>query len=176
MMKISVIVPVYNVEKYLDKCLETIVGQTYSDLEIILVNDGSTDNSGAKCDDWAKQDNRIKVFHKNNGGLMSAWKHGVEKATGNYIGFVDSDDWIDFNMFEVLLKASIDNDAELVVCSFIHETNNPYPQETFLDNGIYSREDIEQKIYPILIRKEFYSQRGLVPSRWTKLFKKDILF
>ena len=133
--KISIIVPVYNVEKYLDKCLQTIVGQTYSDLEIILVNDGSTDNSGTKCDDWAKRDNRIKVFHKNNGGLMSAWKYGFEKATGYYIGFVDSDDWIDFNMFEVLLMASIDNEAELVVCNFINENESPYPQETLLENA-----------------------------------------
>ena len=174
-MKISIIIPVYNVEEYLDKCLETVVGQTYSNLEIILVNDGSTDNSGLKCDDWKNKDKRIKVFHKSNGGLMTAWKYGVERATGDYVGFVDSDDWIDTNMFETLLKMGVDNAAELVVCNFIHENNQPYKQETFLRNGVYTNENIKQEIYPIMIRKEWYSQRGLVPSRVVKLFKKKNL-
>lgn len=174
-MRISIIIPVYNVEKYLDKCLESVVGQTYSNLEIILVDDGSTDFSGTKCDEWAEKDTRIKVFHKINGGLMSAWKYGVERATGKYVGFVDSDDWIDEDMFEKLLKASIDNDAEMTVCSFIRDGKDLYKQPTFLENGVYSSEDIRQKIYPIMLRKSQYLQRGLVPARWAKLFERNVL-
>lgn len=101
---ISLVVPVYNVEKYLDKCLETITKQTYSKLEIILVDDGSTDLSGKKCDEWEKKDARIKVIHKENGGLSSARNAGIDVATGEYITFVDSDDFIDYKMIEELRR------------------------------------------------------------------------
>lgn len=101
---ISLIIPVFNVEKYLDKCVETIVNQTYSNLEIILVDDGSTDSSGEKCDYWKKKDNRIIVIHKKNGGLSSARNAGIEIATGKYISFIDSDDFIDLKMIEILRK------------------------------------------------------------------------
>ncbi len=99
---ISIIVPVYNVEKYLDRCLKSIINQTYYNLQIILVDDGSTDSSGKKCDLWSKRDRRIIVIHKENGGLSSARNSGIEASLGNYIGFIDSDDWIDPKMFEVL--------------------------------------------------------------------------
>ena len=91
---ISVIVPVYKVEKYLDKCVQSIVDQTYRNLEIILVDDGSPDNCPAMCDAWAEKDDRIRVIHKENGGLSDARNAGMAIATGEYIGFVDSDDWI----------------------------------------------------------------------------------
>lgn len=175
MKLISVIISVYNVEKYLDQCIQSLVNQTHENMEIILVDDGSTDGSGVICDEWMNKDSRIKVFHKGNGGPMSAWKYGVERASGEYIGSVDSDDWVEANMFEELLKAGQANNAELVVCSFVHENDIAYKQETFLKDGAYSREDIEQKVYPILLRNEKYSQRGLVASRWAKLFKKDVL-
>ncbi len=99
---ISVIVPVYNVEEYLDRCVESIVNQTYKNLEIILVNDGSTDNSGEKCDEWLKKDNRIKVIHKQNGGVSSARNVGLEDAKGKYITFIDSDDYVLENYVENL--------------------------------------------------------------------------
>ena len=104
MMKLSVIVPVYNVEKYLLECVNSIQTQTYKDLEIILVNDGSKDKSGAICDEIVASDSRVSVIHKSNGGLMSAWKTGVIHAKGEYIGFVDSDDWIDADMYSVLIE------------------------------------------------------------------------
>ena len=94
---ISVIVPVYKVEKYLDRCVESIVNQTYKNLEIILVDDGSPDNCPAMCDAWAKKDSRIKVIHKENGGLSDARNAGMRLASGEYICFVDSDDWMDRN-------------------------------------------------------------------------------
>ena len=97
---VSVIVPIYNVEKYLEKCIESIVNQTYKNLEIILVDDGSPDNCPAICDEWAQKDSRIKVIHKKNGGLSSARNAGLEVSNGEYISFVDSDDWLDENTFE----------------------------------------------------------------------------
>ena len=95
MPKISIIVPVYNVEQYLAECIESIKDQSLTDIEIILVDDGSPDNSGAICDDYARKDDRIRVIHKKNGGLSSARNAGLEVAIGEYIGFVDSDDWVE---------------------------------------------------------------------------------
>ena len=100
---VSVIVPVYNVEKYLNKCVDSIVNQTYKNLEIILVDDGSPDNCPQMCDDWAEKDSRIKVIHKENGGVSSARNTGLDKANGEYISFIDSDDYIDKDMFKTLL-------------------------------------------------------------------------
>ena len=102
--KISVIVPVYRVEKYLDRCVESIVNQTFGDFELILVDDGSPDNCPAMCDAWAKKDDRIQVIHKKNGGLSSARNAGMAKMTGKYVCFIDSDDWVETNTFEVLLE------------------------------------------------------------------------
>lgn len=101
---ISVIVPVYNVETYLQQCLNSIVGQTYSRLEIILVDDGSTDSSGLICDEYARRDSRIKVIHKQNAGQSSARNAGLDIALGNFISFVDSDDWIDLNLYQIFTR------------------------------------------------------------------------
>ena len=101
---ISVIVPIYNRELYLEKCIESIVSQTYSNLEIILVDDGSPDNCPAICDEWAKKDSRIKVVHKENGGVASARNAGLSAATGDYVAFVDGDDFIAPEMYSVLTQ------------------------------------------------------------------------
>lgn len=98
--RISVIVPVYNVEQYLPRCVESILAQTYENLEILLVEDGTKDNSGAICDAYARQDARVKAIHKENGGLSSARNAGIDAATGDYLSFVDSDDWIEPDMYE----------------------------------------------------------------------------
>lgn len=103
-MLISIIVPIYNVELYLEKCIESIINQTYKNLEIILVDDGSTDSCGKICDEYAKKDNRIKVIHKINGGLSDARNKGMEIAKGKYIGFVDGDDYVASDMYETLYK------------------------------------------------------------------------
>ena len=97
--KISVIIPVYNVEKYLKRCLDSVINQTYKNLEIILVDDGSTDNSGKICDEYAKNDKRIIVIHKENGGVSVARNIGLDICTGDYVNFIDSDDWIDLKFF-----------------------------------------------------------------------------
>ena len=111
--KISVVVPVYNVEEYLDQCVESLVGQTYKNLEVILVDDGSPDNCPAMCDEWAERDNRIKVIHKENGGVSSARNAALDIASGDYIGFVDSDDWIEPDMYEILIKNAKKYDADI---------------------------------------------------------------
>ena len=114
---ISVIVPVYNVEKYLERCVKSIVAQTYKDLEILLIDDGSTDKSGKMCDDFQQTDSRIKAFHKQNGGLSDARNYGIEHSAGEFISFVDSDDYIDEKMLETLHRLITENDADLAVCS-----------------------------------------------------------
>ena len=115
---ISVIVPVYKVERYLCRCVDSIIAQTYTNLQIILVDDGSPDGSGAICDDYAAKDSRITVIHKKNGGLSDARNAGLVAACGSYIGFVDSDDYIEPEMFEELLLKAMDTGADLTLCDF----------------------------------------------------------
>lgn len=118
MEKISVIVPIYKVENYLDRCVNSIRNQTYDNLEIILVDDGSPDRCGEMCDAYAKEDNRIKVIHKENGGLSDARNKGIEAATGEYLAFVDSDDWLDLDMMELLYKMVKKHRADIAECSW----------------------------------------------------------
>ena len=115
---ISVIVPVYNVEKYLDACIKSIVNQTYQNLEIILVDDESPDNCPKMCDEWAKKDNRIKVIHKKNGGVSSARNLGIKNCIGSYIAFIDSDDWVEENYISSLYDAIINSNAQVALCSY----------------------------------------------------------
>ncbi|MBO7334370.1 MAG: glycosyltransferase, partial [Lachnospiraceae bacterium] len=115
---ISVIVPVFEVEKYLKECIESILNQTYTNLEIILVDDGSPDKCGEICEEYAKTDNRIIVIHHENKGLSSARNRGLDIATGDYIGFVDSDDKIAPDMFEILLNNLKQYDADISICGF----------------------------------------------------------
>lgn len=116
MCEISIIVPVYNVEKYLNKCVDSILNQTFKDFELILVDDGSPDNSGVICDQYAKEDTRVRVIHKENGGLSSARNAGIEVAQGKFLGFVDSDDYIAEDMYELLYNNIINEDVDLSIC------------------------------------------------------------
>lgn len=120
MSQISVIIPVYNVEKFLRRCLKSVINQTMSDLEIILVDDGSNDNSGEICDEYAKNDDRIIVIHKENGGLRSARNKGLDIATGEWITFVDSDDYIDTDMYEMLYSNAIEKEVDICACFFLY--------------------------------------------------------
>jgi glycosyltransferase involved in cell wall biosynthesis len=117
-LKVSVIIPVYKVEEYLDRCLTSVVNQTYTNLEIILVDDGSPDNSGALCDEWAKKDSRIRVIHKENGGQSSARNIAIKESTGKLLSFIDSDDFIDENMIKVLVKMHLESNCKMCCCSY----------------------------------------------------------
>lgn len=114
---ISIIIPIYNVQKFLDRCIKSVVCQTYSDLEIILIDDGSEDNCPNICEKWAKKDARIKVIHKENGGLSDARNEGMKSATGEFIGFIDSDDWIAPEMYERLYNAIIADHSDIAACN-----------------------------------------------------------
>lgn len=118
MCLVSVIVPVYNVEKYLEKCLDSIINQTYKDIEIILIDDGSRDNSGEICDVYAKRDNRILVIHKENTGVSDTRNKGIKVANGKYICFIDSDDTVALNYVEKLVQPTRNEDYDLVICNF----------------------------------------------------------
>ena len=116
MPKISVIIPIYKSEPYLKKCIDSVINQTFKDLEIILIDDGSPDNCGKICDEYASKDNRVKVIHKKNGGLSSARNAGLEVCTGCFVGFVDGDDYIDNDMYEFLFKNAVQTNADVISC------------------------------------------------------------
>ena len=166
MEKISIIVPVYNVEKYLEKCLKSIISQTYKNLEIIVVNDGSIDNSLEICKKFEKIDKRIKVIDKENGGLSDARNAGLKIAAGDYIGFVDSDDYISEDMFETLGKLLKEHNAEISIVSYYEMMDN-----RLLDvqkDGTLDIMNKEEAIKELLIDKKIQSYA------WNKLFKKEI--
>ena len=116
--KISIIVPIYNCELYLERCIESIVGQTYDNIEVLLIDDGSTDSSGKICDIFAKKDSRIKVYHKKNGGVSSARNFGIEKSTGDWISFVDSDDWVEKDFCYKMIDKLLDSEYNLAICAY----------------------------------------------------------
>lgn len=120
MCKLSIIVPVYNVEQYLTKCIESLLAQTLKEIEIILVDDGSTDKSSKICDQYALKDERIKVIHKTNGGLSEARNKGIEAAKGEYLGFLDSDDWVETNFYQYLYKLIQNTRADIAQCDFVY--------------------------------------------------------
>lgn len=163
-MKISIIVPVYNVEQYLKKCINSILNQSYKNIELILVNDGSTDNSGKICDEYAEKDNRIKIIHKKNGGLSDARNVGIENSTGTYLSFIDSDDYVEIDMIECLYKACIKNDCDIAWCNMIRENNDGKQSVEVISNQecLFSKEDAYKNIL-------LYN-----PSVCTKLFKTSL--
>ena len=152
-VKVSVVVPVYKVEKYLERCDNSIIKQSLSELEIILVDDGSPDNCGIMCDSFADKDNRIKVVHKANGGLSSARNAGLKIATGEYIGFVDSDDDIETDMYEKMYNAALKYKVDFVMCDYqrINSNSTNFNKTLDIDSGFYDKEKIRSDIFPALI-------------------------
>ncbi len=145
-MKISVIIPIYNVEKYLIRCLKSIVNQTLKEIEIILVNDGSTDNSNKICSDFAINDSRIRIINKKNGGLSDARNFGLEVATGDYISFIDSDDYVDLSMLESMCELALKYNVDIVTCNLVkvNELNEEFkklPQSNVVNNYIDLKKD-----------------------------------
>lgn len=162
---ISIIVPIYNVDKYLERCLNSILSQTYHDIQAILIDDGSTDSSGLICDQYAKLDKRIKVIHKKNGGISSARNVGLRLASGEYIGFVDSDDYIDSEMFELLYKRSVETSADIVVCGFRSFGNKQKDFSLEFENNIMTTEAGLRRLL---------ENEQMPAYSWNKLFKKEL--
>lgn len=159
-MKVSVIVPVYNVERYLDKCLDSLAHQTLKDIEIIIVNDGSPDKSQNIIDKYTKKYRNFKSFQKENGGLSSARNYGIQYAHGDYIAFLDSDDYVKYDMYEKMYLKAVSNNYDLVVC----DINYLYPNKTIrVSSGI--KEDTQN------IKKAYLT---IHPAAWNKLFKKEL--
>lgn len=149
MPKVSIIVPVYNAEKYLQECVESVLCQTLSDIELILVDDGSTDSSPTLCDQYAAQDRRVKVIHKPNGRAASARNAGLRAASGEYVAFVDADDWISPDMYEKMLQTN----ADVTLCDYVRfqgEKLFPFTQPN-VAAGFYNKAQIREKIYPHLV-------------------------
>lgn len=163
---ISIIIPVYKVEKYLEKCIQSVINQTYENLQIILVDDGSPDNCGKICDEYAKKDHRIEVIHKSNGGLSDARNKGLEMAKGEYIGFVDSDDYIEADMYEVLYNLLKQYNADVSICNFYTVSQGKISIKN-ADNGINEYNRIE-------ILKEILLDKNIQSYAWNKLYKKEL--
>ncbi|MDD6812335.1 MAG: glycosyltransferase family 2 protein [Lachnospiraceae bacterium] len=144
---ISIIIPVYNVEKYLTRCLESVVAQTYSNLEIILVDDGSTDNSGKVCDKYQEIDSRIKVVHKKNGGVSDARNEGIDEACGEYIAFVDSDDWVTRNYIENMYAILVKNSCDIAICDVKRTSKGDLKKSTEKLKTYFKDEAIKQLLY-----------------------------
>lgn len=144
---ISIIVPVYNAEKYLEQCVDSIINQTYTNLEIILVNDGSKDSSRKICDNYAKNDSRIIVIHKANEGVSATRNRGIDIANGSYIMFVDSDDWIDSDMCEILLASLSTYSVQSAMCSYVREyPEKSLPKILHSEDKVFSKEEFRRRL------------------------------
>lgn len=166
---ISIIVPVYNMEQYLERCMNSIWQQTYTNLEIILVDDGSTDKSPQMCDEYAAKDGRIKVIHKQNGGLSDARNAGLAIASGAYIGYVDSDDWIEPDMYELMYRSCIENEAQVAICRYVQVYKDHNVQG---GNGKVTAFEREELLRIYIGGHDDYI---IYNSVWSKLFAREII-
>lgn len=170
---ISVIIPVYRVEDYLERCLESVCKQTYQNLQIVLVDDGSDDHCPQICDDWAKKDSRIQVIHKKNGGLSDARNVGLEQATGEFVYFMDSDDYIAQNALEVVLDAMVENDSDAVVYGYKKiDEQGKIIKVSHIWPGMYSFESEKEKLY-FIYKKLLKYQIGW--EAWSRMYRMSII-
>lgn len=171
---ISVIIPVYNIEPYLEKCIDSVLNQTYTNLEIILVDDGSTDGSSQVCDKYMTRDKRIKVIHKKNGGLVSARKAGVKVAMGDYTTYVDGDDWIETSMYENMIGQIADADA--ILCGVKRDYGDGCSLEiNKVEEGLYYGKCLEDKVWRRMIYAGTFFERGIQPHVVNILSKTALL-
>ncbi len=176
--RISVIVPIFKVEEYLPQCIESIINQTYKELEIILVNDGSPDKCAQICDYYATVDSRIKVIHKTNGGLVSARKAGLKISTGEYIACVDGDDWIEPDMYTELITAAKSSKADVVVGGHKEELCDEIVEIAYnkIPAGTYTEDRLSREVFPKMLYTGEFSNFGIYSYLWNKLFRRSILF
>ncbi len=173
---ISIIIPVYNCIEYLSCCLDSIVNQSKKEIEIIVVDDGSSDGSGELSEQFAKQDSRICVFHTENRGLVAARKEGLRHCKGRYVLYVDADDWIDEDMCHDLYCLAESHDCDIVASGYYRQFDNYYVEvRNLIDEGLYNRDSIERLIIPQMLYNGTYYNTAIRPSMTIKLFKKKIL-
>ncbi|MDY2726925.1 MAG: glycosyltransferase [Anaerostipes faecalis] len=178
---ISVIVPVYNVEKYLKKCINSILYQSYSNIEVLCVDDGSTDASLKILKDFEKQDQRVKVFTQNNAGVSVARNHAILEATGQYLMFVDGDDWIDFDTCEKAMNLARQNDVDMVMWSYIREMRNESrPKQIFQKNHLFNEKEVKERLYRRLfglLGEELRQPENAdaICTVWGKLYKRELV-
>ena len=172
---ISVIVPVYNSQEFLRKCINSLVNQTLKNLEIILIDDGSTDNSGTICNEYADSDNRVRVIHKKNEGLVAARRTGIELAKGEYITFVDSDDYIDLDAYEIIANKVNDRKPDMVLFGLIEEyADHSKKKKNHIKEGWYNKEKVDSVVLPSMLSYGSFFDFGVLPNVVCKLIKKDL--
>lgn len=173
----SIVVPVYNVEKYLKQCVDSILNQTFTDFELILVDDGSSDDSPNICDEYKKKDDRIKVIHQKNSGQVVARKTGLVLAKGDYVQFVDSDDWLELNALEVVAKNIKENNADIVTFDayFCYNYKKSKVGQS-VKAGVYNKKQLKEKIYPKMIYSGNFFYFGIYAAMWNKVFRRSLLF
>lgn len=170
---LSIIVPVYNATHCIHRCVDSILSQTFTDFEVILVDDGSTDGSAEICDQYAAQDSRVRVIHQPNSGSVLARRAGTMSAAGHYIGAVDSDDWIDPEFYASLLTNA--QDADVILCGFTSETpEGQFPEENVAADGYYSGANLAD-LHKILLCSHVFSKAGVFHSLWSKVFRRELL-
>lgn len=191
---VSIVLPIYNVEKYIDRCVESIVNQTYRNLEIILIDDGSLDGCPQKCDEWAKRDKRIKVIHKVNAGLGFARNTGIEHASGEYICFFDSDDYIDSYTIEKTYGAAKDNNSDIVLFGHYEVDLQGKVVKTYIPNvekNFFTNSEVQEKLLPDLVSDNpatgkstnlwlsacfcMYSMKMILRSGWRFVSEREII-
>ena len=168
---ISIIVPVYNTDKYLKKCLNSIINQTYKNLEIILIDDGSTDDSGNICDNYAKKDNRIIVKHTKNNGVSTARNIALDIAKGDYITFVDSDDYIDKNMYELMINKMVASQSDICICAFCKEDNNGNPIKPIKNDPKEGHYIFDRIDFP----NEIHFNSNIMGYTWNKVYNNRLI-
>lgn len=174
MPKLSVVIPVYNAEEYLNQCIDSVLGQTFDDFELILVDDGSKDGSGGICDAYAKEDPRVCVVHTKNRGVVAARKTGVDLARGEYIACVDSDDWIDLDFYRSVFEISKGTNADILICSFVMR-GEKCVKTTALDPGYYDLNGIKAAVHPNMMLDLDAGYYHITPSLWDKLFRRELI-
>lgn len=176
MFKLSIIVPIFNGEEYLHRCIDSILSQQYTDFELILIDDGSTDNSLSICNEYSEKDSRIVVYHKENEGLVAARKSGLSLAKGEYIGFVDCDDFIEDNMYHDLMSVAENDGSDIVAGGIILDyVSHSKVYFNSFDEGFYSKERINNIIIPQMLIYSGFVKYGMIPGVVTKVIRRSIL-
>jgi len=173
---VSIVIPAFNAENYIEECIESVLAQSFPNLEILVIDDGSTDGTADICKKFVQEDERIKYFYKFNGGSTSARKLGIQNATGKYIMFIDADDYIKPDMLSYMVDMAERNNADIVTDTFITDVNEEdYPQGGRIDEGVYQGQDLKEKIFPNMFYRNIIEHWGIWPTLWGKIFRKNII-